>query len=447
MSERPRIVNARPFDLSENDTRLLNTRNAGGYGQNQDFVGPPGSPYELNNWDWLRLDSLGPGWEHALRDVPVNRREALNLLIIMKKKLLRAASELTFYKERVTILQEQMIFQKKNEEKLIKDYEFITPIILDVLELSHRAYISTRDPFKLRAAVKAQTEELQRLRDKSSKVPGLERTVRQQEELITRLETFMDRQRNHNVNTKLDKRLPDWDPFDTGRLDQLPPSPTPLPDTSDAVAATALRNLSNENESLRQTVTELSRTVRNLAEQQQEDHARQKQQEEHYREELELLREHQNQLAEQQATHNKRMESAEKNTLKTSLADNEKYELYHMLDTAEMRIRNLEEELTLRDRRPQPPNNEIPIYNRRTPAYKEPFWRHPGQDRLGTIRFPPVIGLRDRPFRRLPPEVHRAHASDSGLDRHRSYQQSCFPVRAGSSTGFEEDWQRELDDF
>ncbi|KAF6772495.1 hypothetical protein AHF37_08964 [Paragonimus kellicotti] len=93
-------------------------------------------------------------------------------------------------------------------------------------------------------------------------------------------------------------------------MDQLPPSPTPLPDTSDAVAATALRNLSNENESLRQTVTELSRTVRNLAEQQQEDHARQKQQEEHYREELERLREHQNRLAEQQATQNKQLESA-----------------------------------------------------------------------------------------------------------------------------------------
>ncbi|KAA3670830.1 uncharacterized protein DEA37_0001566, partial [Paragonimus westermani] len=279
---RPRIVNAKPFDLSENDARLLNTGNTCGYGQNQDFVGPPGSPYELNNWDWLQLDSLGPGWEHALRDVPVNRREALNLLIIMKKKLLRAASELTFYKQRVTILQEQMIFQKRNEEKLIK----------------------------LRAAVKAQNEELQRLRDKSSKVPGLERTVRQQEELITRLETFLDRQRNHNMNIKVDKRLPDWDQFDTGRLDQLPPSPIPLPDTSDAVAATALRNLSNENESLRQTVTELSRTVRNLAEQQQEDHARQKQREEHYHEELELLREHQNRLAEQQATHNKQMESA-----------------------------------------------------------------------------------------------------------------------------------------
>ncbi|VDP65737.1 unnamed protein product [Echinostoma caproni] len=81
----------------------------------------PTSPVNLNNWDWLRLDALGPGWEQALRDVPVNRREALNLLIIMKKKLLRAANELTFYKERVTLLQEQLIYQKKNEEKFIRN--------------------------------------------------------------------------------------------------------------------------------------------------------------------------------------------------------------------------------------------------------------------------------------------------------------------------------------
>lgn len=38
----------------------------------------------------------------------------------MKKKLLRAANELTFYKERVTLLQEQLIYQKKNEEKFIR---------------------------------------------------------------------------------------------------------------------------------------------------------------------------------------------------------------------------------------------------------------------------------------------------------------------------------------
>ncbi|KAF6772494.1 hypothetical protein AHF37_08963 [Paragonimus kellicotti] len=86
------------------------------------------------------------------------------------------------------------------------------------------------------------------------------------------------------------------------------------------------------------------------------------------------------------------MSLEEKNTLKNSLADNEKYELYHMLDTAEMRIRNLEEE-----------------------------------DSFGTTRLPPVIGLRDRPFRRLPPEVHRAHVSDSGLDRHRSTSKVVIP--------------------
>uniref|UniRef100_A0A183AD37 SPAR_C domain-containing protein n=1 Tax=Echinostoma caproni TaxID=27848 RepID=A0A183AD37_9TREM len=98
------------------------------------------------------------------------------------------------------------------------------------------------------------------------------------------------------------------DPLTTSFPDAVPPSPSPLPDTNDTVAATALRNLSQENENLRQTVAALNRTVRNLAQQQQDDHVRLKQQEEKYREELEALREHQNRLAEHQAVRNRQME-------------------------------------------------------------------------------------------------------------------------------------------
>lgn len=36
--------------------------------------------FEFNNWDWLRLNVLGSGWEDLLREIPVSRKEALNLL-------------------------------------------------------------------------------------------------------------------------------------------------------------------------------------------------------------------------------------------------------------------------------------------------------------------------------------------------------------------------------
>lgn len=73
-------TNPKPFDLTENDTRLLSRRQPMASNLDMDYNGLPTSPIDLNNWDWLRLDALGPGWEQALRDVPVNRREALNLL-------------------------------------------------------------------------------------------------------------------------------------------------------------------------------------------------------------------------------------------------------------------------------------------------------------------------------------------------------------------------------
>ncbi|VDQ15555.1 unnamed protein product, partial [Trichobilharzia regenti] len=45
-----------------------------------DYLYPGETNFEPTNWDWLRLNALGPGWEEVLKDVPVTRREALNLL-------------------------------------------------------------------------------------------------------------------------------------------------------------------------------------------------------------------------------------------------------------------------------------------------------------------------------------------------------------------------------
>ncbi|OON21586.1 hypothetical protein X801_02514 [Opisthorchis viverrini] len=415
---------SKPFDLSENDVRMLHRRTylhgMGAYGD-PDFMGPPGSPFDLSNWDWLRLDALGPGWEQAMRDVPVNRGEALNLLIVMKKKLLRAASELTFYKERVALLQEQLIYQKRNEEKFIK----------------------------LRAHYKAQLEEVEKLRAKAAKVPGLEKTVRQQEELITRLESFLDRQRSRNVNENFNKRAPDTDPYDVNLLDHLPPTPTPLPETSDAVAATALRNLSSENENLRQTVAELSRTVRNLAQQQQDDHERQRELEDRHREELQSIREQQNRLAEQQFTQNKQMDYVEKQNLRNAVSENEKTELYRMLEAADYRIRNLEDELASRAPRSRIPYSEGTQNPNRPYVYREPPWRNPGQEKPGN-RLPPVINQRDKhQNRRFPQEYVRAHASDSGLEQQRRQLQMQPNARRYDSTILDDDWLGDLvtDDF
>ncbi|TPP66461.1 Normocyte binding protein 2a [Fasciola gigantica] len=402
----------KPFDLTDNDTRLLTRRpvaSDSGTFPDMDYNGLVTSPVDLNNWDWLRLDALGPAWELALRDVPVNRREALNLLIIMKKKLLRAANELTFYKERVTLLQEQLIYQKKNEEKFIR----------------------------LRAAYKAQNEELERLKEKVGKVPGLERTVQQQEELISRLEGFLERQRIRQTNNTLNNRANLTDPMTSSFLDIPPSSPSPMPIPSDTAAATALRNLSDENESLRQTVTELNRTVRNLAQQQQDDHLRLKQQEKKYREDLEALREHQNRLSQQQAIRNRQIEQVQEQDNQRK----EKMDLYRMLAAADERVKRLEEELELRDSRPNAgPLPGPSVFYRKQDGYKEQPWKYPGQDKLPS-RLPPVPGgSRDRlnRGRRNPHEYPTTHASDSGLTG-RPSQPESFRVRRGSSVG-DEDW-------
>ncbi|CAL8070521.1 unnamed protein product [Calicophoron daubneyi] len=333
------VANSKTFDLTPADAQLLGSQtdaNSWPRPPNFDIDRPLEGRVPLDNWDFLRLGTLGPGWEQALKGVPVNRREALNLLIIMKKKLVRAASELTFYKERVTILQEQLIYQKRNEEKLVR----------------------------LGAAFKMQVKELQNLRKRSAKVPGLERTVLQQEELISRLENYLDRQRTVRATNNRDQ-------LDNNLMDQLPSSPSPIPQTSDRTAAAALRSLSNENETLRQTVQDLGETVRNLVIQQQDEKLKQKQKEESYKEDLAALKENQEKLARNQENQTKQAKQADREVFQASFDESEKLELYRMLDRAEMRIKSLEEELETRERR----NNSANGYSAR------PGWKYSNPDR------------------------------------------------------------------
>ncbi|CAH8863705.1 unnamed protein product [Trichobilharzia szidati] len=236
------------WDLSDSEIRLLDRRSQMDTSRkywphyfSSDYLYPGETNFEPTNWDWLRLNALGPGWEEVLKDVPVTRREALNLLVIMKRKLLRAAGKLTYYKERVTVLQDQLIHQKKNEEKLIR----------------------------LQAEYKTQSLDLEKAQEQASRVPLLEKTVKQQEDLICRLETFLDRQRN---NTERDNN----------------------------------RNHGNilENENLR-----------------------------------------------------------------TAIADNERLELYKMLDNSELRIKALEEEL----QRQRNPKSHLP---------REPAWKYSGPKKI-----------------------------------------------------------------
>ncbi|CAH8618795.1 unnamed protein product [Heterobilharzia americana] len=312
-------------DFNENDDRLLDERSTMDTRPSEQTIEP-------TNWDWLRLNALGPGWEEVLKEVPVTRREALNLLVIIKKKLLRAASELTFYKERVTILQEQLIHQKRNEEKLIR----------------------------LQAECKARSLDVERLRKQASRVPPLEKTVKQQEELICRLETLLDRRRKQIVNGNLSNYAVNMNALDNDLLDHLRNTSTgnPIMNSDDLVTLTALRNLSSENESLRRTVTELNRTVRNLAKQQQDSNEYHQRIEQKYREEIDALKEQQNRLEEQTLRRDRRLEPIENDNFRVTVSDNERSELYKMLDNAELRIKALEEELERHDLRAPRSTNE-----------------------------------------------------------------------------------------
>ncbi|XP_018646508.1 normocyte binding protein 2a, putative [Schistosoma mansoni] len=274
-------------DLNENRNHLSEKpssvdRNSKYWPQylSSDYLGPIERNFELTNWDWLRLNVLGSGWEEALKEIPVSRREALNLLVIMKKKLLRAASELTFYKERVTILQDQLIHQKRSEEKLIR----------------------------LQAEFKSQSLDLEKLSKNASRVPLLERTVKQQEELICRLETLLERQRTKQQQ---------------------------------------------DNNEYHQNI------------------------EQKYYEEIQALKEQQNRLEEQTIIKNKKMDQIENEKFRTVLADNERLELFKLLDNAELRIKALEEELERQDIRVPRNSNDTGV-SRRSNLSKEPSWKYSG---------------------------------------------------------------------
>ncbi|CAH8635890.1 unnamed protein product [Schistosoma rodhaini] len=337
-------------DLNENRNHLSEKpssvdRNSKYWPQylSSDYLGPIERNFELTNWDWLRLNVLGSGWEEALKEIPVSRREALNLLVIMKKKLLRAASELTFYKERVTILQDQLIHQKRNEEKLIR----------------------------LQAEFKSQSLDLEKLNKNVSRVPLLERTVKQQEELICRLETLLERQRNNELlEQSYNKSIINNQPINSDQS---------------MLTTVTLRNLSNENEQLRNTIIELNKTVCNLAKQQQDNNEYHQNIEQKYYEEIQALKEQQNRLEEQTIIKNKKMDQIENEKFRTVLADNERLELYKLLDNAELRIKALEEELERQDIRAPRNSNDIGV-SRRSNLSKEPSWKYSGPSKvpLGT---------------------------------------------------------------
>ncbi|CAH8542721.1 unnamed protein product [Schistosoma turkestanicum] len=329
-----------------------------------DYLGPLDRNFEPTNWDWLRLNALGCGWEDALRDIPVSRKEALSLLVILKKKLLRAASELTFYKERVTILQDQIIHQKRNEEKLIR----------------------------LEAEFRSQSLDLDKLSKKASRIPLLERTVKQQEELICRLETLLERQRKQTVNANLSNySVNPLIPLDNGLLDQSHDNNTStlnhqnVTTDNNALTTAALRNLSNENEHLRHTVTELNRTVRNLAKQQQDNNEYHQNIEQKYHEEIEALKEQQTRLEEQTLMKNKRLDQIENEKFRSALADNERLELYKLLDNAESRIKTLEAELERQDFRGSRNPNDMGAL-RKSNSSKDLSWKYSGPSKvpLGT---------------------------------------------------------------
>nr|CAH8863592.1 unnamed protein product [Trichobilharzia regenti] len=341
------------WDLSDSEIRLLDRRSQIDSSRkywppylSSDYLYPGETNFEPTNWDWLRLNALGPGWEEVLKDVPVTRREALNLLVIMKRKLLRAAGKLTYYKERVTVLQDQLIHQKKNEEKLIR----------------------------LQAEYKTQSLDLEKAQEQASRVPLLEKTVKQQEDLICRLETFLDRQRKHVVNANLSNYAVHLNPLDNEVLEPIgnhKPIETSIiqPQNDELSTSAVLRNLSSENDALRRTVAELNRTVRNLARQQQDSHDYQQSIEQRYREEIDALKEQQSRLMEEAVHKNRRLDHMENENFRTAIADNERLELYKMLDNSELRIKALEEEL----QRQRNPKSHLP---------REPAWKYSGPSKI-----------------------------------------------------------------
>ncbi|VDP69979.1 unnamed protein product [Schistosoma mattheei] len=78
--------------------------------------------------------------------------------------------------------------------------------------------------------------------------------------------------------------------------------------SNNSMTTIALRNLSNENEQLRNTITELNRTVCNLAKQQQDNNEYHQTIERKYHEEIQALKEQQNRLEEQTLLKNKRLD-------------------------------------------------------------------------------------------------------------------------------------------
>ncbi|TNN06555.1 coiled-coil domain-containing 33 [Schistosoma japonicum] len=306
------------------------------------------------------MNTLGPGWEEALRDIPVTRKEALNLLVIMKKKLLRAASELTFYKERITILQDQLIHQKRNEEKLIR----------------------------LQAEFKSQSLDIDKLAKKSSRIPLLEKTVKQQEELICRLETLLEHQRKQKINANLSNYAVNINRLDNDLLEPITNYSTTNShnfNPTDYITSTTLRNLSSENDQLRHTINELNRTVCNLAKQQDENNAYHQTIEQRYREEIDALKEQQNRLEEEAKYKNRRFDQIENENYRTMLADTERLELYKLLDNAELRIKTLEEELERQEVRVPRNPNDVGA-SRKSHLFKEPAWKYSGPSKvpLGT---------------------------------------------------------------
>ncbi|CAH8863719.1 unnamed protein product [Trichobilharzia szidati] len=328
------------WDLSDSEIRLLDRRSQMDTSRkywphyfSSDYLYPGETNFEPTNWDWLRLNALGPGWEEVLKDVPVTRREALNLLggILMTQSGL----------EKGACKQPKTVGQKS----------------------------------RLQAEYKTQSLDLEKAQEQASRVPLLEKTVKQQEDLICRLETFLDRQRKHVVNANLSNyTCPIMNPLDNEVLEPIgnhkPIDNSLIPSQNDELStSTALRNLSSENDALRRTVAELNRTVRNLARQQQDSHDYQQSIEQRYREEIDALKEQQNRLLEETLHKNRRLEHMENENFRTAIADNERLELYKMLDNSELRIKALEEEL----QRQRNPKSHLP---------REPAWKYSGPKKI-----------------------------------------------------------------
>ncbi|KAL3313210.1 Coiled-coil domain-containing protein 33 [Cichlidogyrus casuarinus] len=253
------------------------------------------SPKRTDRKDALAKQEL----ELLLNRIPNSRKEALTIVLFLKKRLIRTVGEVNFYKERVTGLQNELIKQNSKEEELIK----------------------------LRSAFNEQSLEMQHLEANKEERQMLRKTVRQQESIIARLEQHLKNNSTKPVLENLIKTTPSQ----------------PSPEIAYSQNMNEIR-LQQENEKLRMTISELSNEIR-----QQSKH-----QEEMFQKQNEQLLRYQEQLARQmeKQSQDSRRDVAEPNPAvgKSLFTEGDKYELYRMLDRAESRIKVLEAQLDMRNR-------------------------------------------------------------------------------------------------